>query len=125
MKFEFTIKDLEVETFNRVSLGRIKKLFAEYAGKRIGVYDYSIARSDDSVSEYTVVFRILKPRYQIVAIDRVGVQRHYIDDYVYTNLHDAQFKYERLIKEQSEKNLKPRYELEYEIEPIYYLDKKI
>lgn len=24
MKFEFTIKDLEVETFNRVSLGRIK-----------------------------------------------------------------------------------------------------
>ncbi len=64
MKFEFTIKDLEVETFNRVSLGRIKKQFAEYAGKRIGVYDYSIARSDDSVGEYTVVFRILKPRYQ-------------------------------------------------------------
>ena len=29
MRFEFTIKDLEVETFNRVSLGRIKKLFAE------------------------------------------------------------------------------------------------
>lgn len=43
MKFEFTIKDLEVETFNRVSLGRIKKQFVEYAGKRIGVYDYSIA----------------------------------------------------------------------------------
>ena len=124
MRFEFTIKDLEVETFNRVSLGRIKKQFAEYAGKRIGVYDYSIARSDDSVSEYTVVFRILKPRYQIVAIDRV-MGRNYIDNYVYTNLHDAEFKYERLIKEQSEKNLKPGYELKYEIEPIYYLDKKI
>lgn len=124
MKFEFTIKDLEVETFNRVSLGRIKKQFAEYAGKRIGVYDYSIARSDDSVSEYTAVFRILKPRYQIVVIDRV-MGRNYIDDYVYTNLHDAEFKYERLIKEQSEKNLKPEYELEYEIKPIYYLDKKI
>lgn len=124
MRFEFTIKDLEVETFNRVSLGRIKKLFAEYAGKRIGVYDYSIARSDDSVSEYTVVFRILKPRYQIVAIDRI-LGRQYISDYVYTNLHDAEFKYERLIKEQSEKNIKPGYGLEYEIEPIYYLYKKI
>lgn len=124
MKFEFTIKDLEVETFNRVSLGRIKKQFAEYACKRIGVYDYSIARSDDSVSEYTIVFRILKPRYQIVSIDRV-MGRNYIGDYVYTNLHDAEFKYERLIKEQSEKNIKPGYELEYEIEPIYYLDKKI
>lgn len=124
MKFEFTIKDLEVETFHRVSLGRIKKLFAEYAGERIGVYDYSIARSDDGVSEYTVVFRILKPRYQIVAIDRV-MGRCYIDDYVYTNLHDAQFKYEQLIKEQSTKNLKLGYELEYEIEPIYYLDHKI
>lgn len=125
MRFEFTIKDLEVETFNRVSLGRIKKLFAEYAGKRIGVYDYSIARSDDSVSEYTVVFRILKPRYQIVAIDRVGVQRHYIDDYVYMNLHDAESKHEQLVKEQLAKNLKPGYEFEYEIEPIYYLDHKI
>lgn len=124
MKFEFTIKDLEVETFNRVSLGRIKKQFAEYAGKRIGVYDYSIARSDDSVSEYTVVFRILKPRYQIVAIDRV-MGRNYIDDYVYTNLHDAEFKYEQLIREQLAKNLKPGYEFEYEIELIYYLDKKI
>lgn len=124
MRFEFTIKDLEVETFNRVSLGRIKKLFAEYAGKRIGVYDYSIARSDDSVSEYTVVFRILKPRYQIVAIDRV-MGRCYIDDYVYTNLHDAEFKHEQLIREQLAKNLKPGYEFEYEIEPIYYLDKKI
>lgn len=124
MKFEFTIKDLEVETFHRASLGRIKKLFTEYAGKRIGVYDYSIARSDDSVSEYTVVFRILKPRYQIVSIDRV-MGRNYIGDYVYTNLHDAEFKCEQLIKEQSEKNLKPGYELEYEIEPIYYLDHKI
>ena len=124
MRFEFTIKDLEVETFNRVTLGRIKKQFAEYAGKRIGVYDYSIARSDDSVSEYTVVFRILKPRYQIVAIDRI-LGRQYISDYVYTNLHDAEFKHEQLIKEQSEKNIKPGYELEYEIEPIYYLDKKI
>lgn len=124
MRFEFTIKDLEVETFNRVSLGRIKELFAEYAGKRIGVYDYSIARSDDSVSEYTVVFRILKPRYQIVAIDRI-MGRQYIDDYVYTNLHDATFKCEQLIKEQSTKNLKPGYKLEYEIEPIYYLNHKI
>lgn len=124
MKFEFTIKDLEVETFNRVSLGRIKKLFAEYAGKRIGVYDYSIARSDDSVSEYTVVFRILKPRYQIVAIDRI-LGHQYIGDYVYTNLHDAEFKHEQLIREQLAKNLKPGYEFEYEIEPIYYLDKKI
>lgn len=124
MKFEFTIKDLEVETFNRVSLGRIKKQFAEYAGKRIGVYDYSIARSDDNVSEYTAVFRILKPRYQIVAIDRI-LGRQHIDDYVYTNLHDAEFKHEQLIREQLAKNLKPGYELEYEIEPIYYLDKKI
>lgn len=124
MKFEFTIKDLEVETFHRASLGFIKKQFAEYAGKRIGVYDYSIARSDDSVSEYTVVFRILKPRYQIVAIDRI-LGRQYISDYVYTNLHDAEFKHEQLIREQLAKNLKPGYELEYEIEPIYYLDKKI
>lgn len=124
MKFEFTIKDLEVETFNRVSLGRIKKLFAEYAGKRIGVYDYSIARSDDSVSEYTVVFRILKPRYQIVAIDRI-LGRQYIDDYAYTNLHDAEFKYEQLVKEQLAKGILPKYEIAYKIEPIYYLDKKI
>lgn len=124
MRFEFTIKDLEVETFNRVSLGRIKKLFAEYAGKRIGVYDYSIARSDDSVSEYTVVFRILKPRYQIVAIDRI-LGRQYIGDYVYKNLHDAEFKHEQLIREQLAKNLKLGYEFEYEIEPIYYLDHKI
>lgn len=124
MKFEFTIKDLEVETFNRVSLGRIKKLFAEYAGKRIGVYDYSIARSDDSVSEYTVVFRILKPRYQIVAIDRI-LGRQYISDYVYTNLHDAEFKCEQLIKAQSSKGILPEYEIAYKIEPIYYLDKKI
>lgn len=124
MRFEFTIKDLEVETFNRVSLGRIKKQFAEYAGKRIGVYDYSIARSDDNVSEYSVVFRILKPRYQIVAIDRV-IGRQYIDDYVYTNLHDAEFKHEQLIKEQLAKNLKPGYDLDYLVEPIYYLDKKI
>lgn len=124
MKFEFTIKDLEVETFNCVSLGRIKKLFAEYAGKRIGVYDYSIARSDDSVGEYTVVFRILKPRYQIAAIDRI-LGRQYIDDYVYTNLHDAEFKREQLIKEQSSKGILPEYEIAYKIEPIYYLDKKI
>lgn len=124
MRFEFTIKDLEVETFSRVSLGFIKLQFAKYAGKRIGVYDYSIARSDDSVSEYTVVFRILKPRYQIVAIDRI-MGRQYIDDYVFTNLHDATFKCEQLIKEQLAKNLKPGYEFEYEIEPIYYLDKKI
>lgn len=124
MKFEFTIKDLEVETFNRVSLGRIKKQFVEYASKRIGVYDYSIAKSDDSVSEYTVVFRILKPRYQIVAIDRI-LGRQYIDNYVYTNLHDAESKHEQLVKEQLAKNLKPGYEFEYEIESIYYLDKKI
>ena len=124
MKFEFTIKDLEVETFNCVSLGRIKKLFAEYAGKRIGVYDYSIARSDDSVGEYTVVFRILKPRYQIAAIDRI-LGRQYIDDYVYTNLHDAEFKHEQLIKAQSSKGILPEYEIAYKIEPIYYLDKKI
>lgn len=124
MKFEFTIKDSEVETFNRVALGFIKRKFAEYAGKHIGVYDYSIARSDDSVSEYTVVFRILKPRYQIVVIDRV-IGRSYISSYVYTNLHDAEFKHEQLIKEQLAKNLKPGYELEYEIEPIYYLDHKI
>lgn len=124
MRFEFTIKDLEVETFNRVSLGRIKKLFAEYAGKRIGVYDYAIARSDDSVSEYTVVFRILKPRYQIVAIDRI-LGRQYISDYVYTNLHDAEFKCEQLIKAQSSKGILPEYEIAYKIEPIYYLDKKI
>lgn len=124
MRFEFTIKDLEVETFNRVSLGRIKKQFAEYAGKRIGVYDYSIARSDDSVSEYTVVFRILKPRYQIVAIDRIAVKRAY-SDYVYTNLHDAEFKCEQLIKAQSSKGILPEYEIAYKIEPIYYLDKKI
>ena len=124
MRFEFTIKDLEVEAFNRVSLGRIKKLFAEYAGKRIGVYDYSIARSDDSVSEYTVVFRILKPRYQIVAIDRI-LGRQYIGDYVYTNLHDAESKHEQLVKEQAARGIDPMYELEYEIEPIYYLDHKI
>ena len=124
MKFEFTIKDLEVETFNRVSLGRIKKQFAEYAGKRIGVYDYSIARSDDSVSEYTIVFRILKPRYQIVAIDRI-LGRQYISDYVYTNLHDAKFKHEQLIREQLAKGISPEYEIQYLVEPIYYLDKKI
>lgn len=124
MKFEFTIKDLEVETFNRVSLGRIKKLFAEYAGKHIGIYDYSIARSDDSASEYTIVFRILKPRYQIVAIDRVS-RRQYTDNYVYTNLHDAEFKREQLIKEQSLKGILPEYEIQYLVEPIYYLDKKI
>ena len=124
MRFEFTIKDLEVETFNRVSLGRIKKQFAEYAGKRIGVYDYSIARSDDSVGEYTVVFRILKPRYQIVAIDRI-LGRQYIGDYVYTNLHDAESKHEQLVKEQAARGIDPMYELEYEIEPIYYLDHKI
>lgn len=124
MRFEFTIKDLEVETFHRVSLGRIKKQFAEYAGKRIGVYDYSIARSDDSVSEYTVVFRILKPRYQIVAIDRV-MGRQYIDGYVYTNLHDAEFKCELLIKEQLSKGILPEHEIQYLVEPIYYLDKKI
>lgn len=124
MRFEFTIKDLEVETFNRVTLGFIKGKFAEYAGKSIGVYDYSIAKSDDSVSEYTVVFRILKPRYQIVAIDRV-IGRQYIDDYVYTNLHDAEFKHERLIKAQSSKGILSEYEIQYEIEPIYYLDHKI
>ena len=124
MKFEFTIKDLEVETFNRVSLGRIKKQFAEYAGKRIGVYDYSIARSDDSVSEYTIVFRILKPRYQIVAIDRI-LGRQYISDYVYTNLHDAEFKHEQLIREQLAKGISSEYEIQYLVEPIYYLDKKI
>lgn len=124
MKFEFTIKDLEVETFHRVSLGRIKTQFVEYAGKRIGVYDYSIARSDDNVSEYTAVFRILKPRYQIVAIDRI-LGRQYIDDYIYTNLHDAEFKYEQLVKKQSAKGIKPGYEITYEIEPIYYLDHKI
>lgn len=124
MKFEFTIKDLEVETFNRITLGRIKEQFVEYASKRIGVYDYSIAKSDDSVGEYTVVFRILKPRYQIVAIDRV-IGRQYIDDYVYTNLHDAEFKHERLIKEQLAKNLKLGYDFDYLVEPIYYLDKKI
>lgn len=124
MKFEFTIKDLEVETFHRASLGRIKTQFVEYAGKRIGVYDYSIARSDDNVSEYTVVFRILKPRYQIVAIDRI-LGRQYIDDYVYTNLHDAEFKHEQLIREQLAKGILPEYEIAYKIEPIYYLDKKI
>ena len=124
MKFEFTIKDLEVETFNRVSLGRIKKQFAEYAGKRIGVYDYSIARSDDSVSEYTVVFRILKPRYQIVAIDKTAVVRKY-SDLIYTNLHDAEFKHEQLVKEQAARGIDPMYELDYMVEPIYYLDHKI
>ena len=124
MRFEFTIKDLEVETFRHVSQQFIKDKIKKYAGQRIGVYDYSIACEGNHGEEYTVVFRILKPRYQIVAIDRV-MGRCYIDDYVYTNLHDATFKCERLIKEQSSKGIVPEYEIAYEIEPIYYLDKKI
>lgn len=124
MRFEFTIKDLEVETFRHVSQWFIEDKIKKYAGQRIGVYDYSIAGEGNPGNEYTVVFRILKPRYQIVSIDRV-MGRCYIDDYVYTNLHDATFKCEQLIKEQSTKNFKPGYELEYEIEPIYYLNHKI
>ena len=125
MRFEFTIKDLEVETFRHVSQWFIKDKIKKYTGQRIGVYDYSIACEDNHGDEYTVVFRILKPRYQITAIDRIGVEYHYIDDYVYTNLHDAEFKHEQLVKEQAARGIDPMYELEYEIEPIYYLDHKI
>ena len=124
MRFEFTIKDLEVETFRHVSQWFIKDKIKKYAGQRIGVYDYSIACEGNPGDEYTVVFRILKPRYQIVAIDRI-LGRQYIDDYVYTNLHDAEFKCEQLIKAQSSKGILPEYEIAYKIEPIYYLDKKI
>lgn len=125
MRFEFTIKDLEIETFKYVNLEFIENKFARYAGKHIGVYDYSITRTDSSIDEYSVVFRILKPRYQIVAIDKTAVVRQYIDDYVYTNLHDAEFKHEQLVKEQTARGIDPMYELDYEIEPIYYLDHKI
>ena len=124
MRFEFTIKDLEVETFRHVSQWFIETKIKKYAGQRIGVYDYSIACEDNPGDEYTVVFRILKPRYQIVAIDRI-MGRQYIDDYVYTNLHDAAFKHEQLVKEQAARGIDPMYELDYEIEPIYYLDHKI
>ena len=96
MRFEFTIKDLEVETFRHVSQWFIEDKIKKYAGQRIGVYDYSIACEDNHGDEYTVVFRILKPRYQIVVIDRI-MGRQYINDYVYTNLHDATFKCERTI----------------------------
>lgn len=124
MRFEFTIKDLEVETFRHVSQWFIEDKIKKYAGQRIGVYDYSIACEDNHGDEYTVVFRILKPRYQIVVIDRI-MGRQYINDYVYTNLHDATFKCEQLMKEQSTKNIKHEYEIAYKIEPIYYLDHKI
>lgn len=124
MRFEFTIKDLEVETFRHVSQWFVEDKIKRYAGQRIGVYDYSIACEDKYGEEYTVVFRILKPRYQIVLTDRI-MGRQYIDDYVFTNLHDAEFKYEQLVKEQFAKGVKPGYEIKYEIEPIYYLDHKI
>lgn len=124
MRFEFTIKDLEVETFRHVSQWFIEDKIKKYAGQRIGVYDYSIACEDNHGDEYTVVFRILKPRYQIVAIDKTAVVRKY-SDLVYTNLHDAEFKHEQLVKKQAARGIDPVYELDYEIEPIYYLDHKI
>ena len=124
MRFEFTIKDLEVETFRHVSQWFVEDKIKKYAGQRIGVYDYSIACEDNHGDEYTVVFRILKPRYQIVAIDKTAVVRKY-SDLIYTNLHDAEFKHEQLVKEQAARGIDPMYELDYEIEPIYYLDHKI
>lgn len=124
MRFEFTIKDLEVETFKHVSSEFIENKFVEYAGKHIGVYDYTIACEDDIGQYHTVIFRILKPRYQIVAIDKTAVVRKY-SDFIYTNLHDAEFKHEQLVKEQAARGIDPMYELDYMVEPIYYLDHKI
>ena len=120
MKFEFTIKDLEVETFSRVSLGFIKLQFAKYAGKRIGVYDYSIARSDDNVNEYTVVFRIIKPKYQIVYWDWENKKHFYVP--IYNNLQDAEQGLEELKKTHSEDSSEA---FSYFIKQISYLDKKI
>lgn len=124
MEIEFTIKDLEVEVFSGIeNLSFIREKIDSYATNDIGVYDYSISqRTGTCNSYYTVVFRIIKPKYRVVIKDVYsGIILDYFDK-VYTSVFDAEHfcnEYNEDLTDQKLNGIKAR------PERISYLDNKI
>lgn len=117
-KFKFTGRHIETETFYKnADIQYAKNKLYEYNKNNIAVWDYVIAK-DQGYYSASVLFRIIKPRYQI-AYKGEGGKIYYAED-VYNTFKQARLALDKILLNKELPDNR-----EYYIETISYLDEQI
>lgn len=117
-RFKFTGRHIETKAFyGFADVHYVEDKIYTYNKNNIAVYDYMVAKNLTGSSR-SVLFRIIKPRYQIAYKDYRGTI-YYAED-VYNTFKQAQLTLDKML---FNKELPDTHE--YYVEIISYLDKQI
>lgn len=115
-RFKFTRRNIVDEAFyGDADISFIKEKLYEYNKNNVAVYDYTVIKGQ-SYPSVSVLFRIIKPRYQIAYKGKGG--KVYYSETAYRMVDYANEACDLLNKNESDTR-------EYYVETISYLDEKI
>ena len=118
-KFKFTMRHIEAKVFyNDMDLQFVENKICEFNKNNVAVWDYEIAKDQNYPYYYSVLFRIIRPRYQIAYKDKYG--KIYYSENVYET-----FKQARSALSAMTFNHELPEVHEYYVETISYLDETI
>lgn len=116
-RFKFTYRNIVDETFHYgADIHFIKEKLYEYNRNNVAVYDYMVLPDKCRQNGSSVLFRIIKPRYQIAYKTDNG--RIYYSEKVYRAIYLAKDACDLLNKKETGSR-------EYYVETISYLDEEI
>lgn len=118
-RFKFTRRNIVNESFYyNADIHFIKEKLYEYNSNDVAVHDYIVLHDKGYESSFSVLFRIIKPRYQIAYKDKYG--KVYYGEKTYKTFKQAQSAIGAMIfnKELPETHA-------YYVETIFYLDEQI
>ena len=118
-KFKFTGRHIETEAvYRHADIQYIKNKLYMYNKNNIAVYDYLIAKDQGYQYGASVLFRIIKPRYQI-AYKGEGDKIYYAEN-VFTTFKQARLALDKMLLDKELLDTR-----EYYVEIISYLDEQI
>lgn len=116
-RFKFTRRHIEIKDFyDNINAEDIKTKFYEFNRHNVAVLDYVLSK--DLNYQFLLIFRIIRPRYQIAYKDKYG--KIYYSENVYET-----FKQARLALEAMTFNSELSDDHNYYVEIISYLDEEI
>lgn len=118
-KFKFTRRHIETKDFyGEIGTEYIKTKLYEFNKNNVAVYDYTRLKDPNYNYKFSLLFRIIRPRYQIVYNDKYG--KIYYGENVYETFKQASSALAEMIVNKELPDTQ-----EYYIETISYLDEEI
>lgn len=117
-RFKFTRRNIVDEAFYKnADIQYVENKLYEYNKNNIAVCDYAVAK-DQGYYSASVLFRIIKPRYQIAYKDKYG--KVYYSENAYETFKQTRLALDKMLLD---KKLPDTHE--YYVETISYLDEQI